>query len=60
MEESAATLRELGLDPRMVDATVKNQRDMGQIGKADAVRAVLDKGRREILAAIDTVKKGGR
>jgi 3-hydroxyisobutyrate dehydrogenase-like beta-hydroxyacid dehydrogenase len=34
MEESATTLRELGLDPLMVDATVKRQREMGAIGSA--------------------------
>jgi hypothetical protein len=39
MEESAATLRELGLDPLMVDSTVKRQREMGAIGKLETVRA---------------------
>src|SRR5215469_2634549 len=32
MEESADTLRELGIEPVMTMATVKRQRDMGQIG----------------------------
>ena len=31
MEESAVTLRELGLDPLMVDATVARQREVGAI-----------------------------
>ena len=56
MEESAATLRELGLDPLMVDATVKRQREMGAIGKDDAVRQSLDKGRAAILGAIGAAK----
>ena len=58
MEESAATLRELGLDPLMVDATVRRQREMGAIGKKESVRHSLDKGRAAILGAIDAVKRG--
>ena len=42
MEESAATLRELGLDPLMVDSTVKRQREMGAIGKQETVRADVE------------------
>jgi 3-hydroxyisobutyrate dehydrogenase-like beta-hydroxyacid dehydrogenase len=57
MEESAATLRELGLDPLMVDATVKRQREMGSIGKLDAVRATLNSGRSAILDAINAATK---
>ena len=45
MEESAATLRELGIDPLMVEATVARQREMGAIGKEEKVRETLDKGR---------------
>jgi 3-hydroxyisobutyrate dehydrogenase-like beta-hydroxyacid dehydrogenase len=56
MEESAATLRELGLDPLMVDATVKRQREMGALGKQENVRQSLDKGRAAILDAIDAAK----
>jgi 3-hydroxyisobutyrate dehydrogenase-like beta-hydroxyacid dehydrogenase len=41
MEEVAETLRELGVDPQMVTATVKRQREMGAIGKAPAVRETL-------------------
>lgn len=52
MEESAATLRELGLDPLMADGTVVHQRAMGKLGKTDAVRETLDKDRAEILAAV--------
>ena len=42
MEESAATLRELGVDPAMTEGTVKRQREMGAIGKDESVRATLD------------------
>lgn len=56
MEESAATLRELGLDPLMTEGTVAHQREMGSLGKADSVRTTLDKDRAEILAAIDKSK----
>ena len=56
MEESAATLRELGLDPLMADATVARQREMGAIGKNDAVRATLESGRAAMLGAISAAK----
>jgi len=57
MEESAATLRELGLDPRMVEATIKDQREMGAIGKDDKVRASLKSGRAAMLDAISAAAK---
>ena len=57
MEELAATLRELGLDPLMVDLTVKRQREMGTIGKEKAVRETLKSGRTAILNAINTAAK---
>jgi 3-hydroxyisobutyrate dehydrogenase-like beta-hydroxyacid dehydrogenase len=57
MEESAATLRELGLDPRMVEATVKDQRDMGAIGREPPVKAALTQGRAAIIDAIDAAKR---
>jgi 3-hydroxyisobutyrate dehydrogenase-like beta-hydroxyacid dehydrogenase len=52
MEESAVTLRELGLEPLMVESTVKRQREMGALGKNESVRATLDGGRAEMLKAI--------
>ena len=55
MEESAATLRELGLDPLMVESTVKRQREMGAIGKKELVRQTLKSGRAAILSAINSV-----
>ena len=57
MEESAATLRELGLDPLMVDATVARQREMGALGKDETVRASLTEGRAAMLDAISAAKK---
>jgi 3-hydroxyisobutyrate dehydrogenase-like beta-hydroxyacid dehydrogenase len=58
MEESAATLRELGVDPAMTDGTVKRQREMGAIGKDESVRATLKSGRAAMLEAISAVKAG--
>jgi 3-hydroxyisobutyrate dehydrogenase-like beta-hydroxyacid dehydrogenase len=57
MEESAVTLRELGLDPLMVEATVTRQREMGALGKNDTVRAALKDGRAVMLNAISTAAK---
>jgi 3-hydroxyisobutyrate dehydrogenase-like beta-hydroxyacid dehydrogenase len=57
MEESSVTLRELGLDPLMVDATVKRQREMGAIGKQEAVRATLNDGPTAMLNAIGAAAK---
>jgi 3-hydroxyisobutyrate dehydrogenase-like beta-hydroxyacid dehydrogenase len=57
MEEAAATLRELGLDPLMVDATVKRQREMGTVGKDENVRASLNQGRAAMLDAISAAKR---
>jgi 3-hydroxyisobutyrate dehydrogenase-like beta-hydroxyacid dehydrogenase len=57
MEESASTLRELGLEPLMVEATVRRQREMGALGQDDHVRASLKEGRAAILAAISAAKQ---
>ncbi|MDP2410464.1 MAG: DUF1932 domain-containing protein [Pseudolabrys sp.] len=57
MEESAVTLRELGLEPLMVEATVKRQREMGALGKHDSVRATLNDGRAAMLKAISGAAK---
>ena len=57
MEESAATLRELGLEPLMVDSTVKRQREMGALGKHEKVRKMLTSGRAAMLGAISTAVK---
>src|SRR5262252_2213098 len=57
MEESAATLRELGLEPLMVDSTVRRQRQMGAIGKQEKVRQALKSGRAAMLDAISGADK---
>jgi hypothetical protein len=57
MEESADTLRELGVEPVMTMATVERQRDMGQIGKQQAVRGVLKKDGAAILGAISAAAR---
>jgi 3-hydroxyisobutyrate dehydrogenase-like beta-hydroxyacid dehydrogenase len=54
MEEVADTLRELGLEPLMTEATVKRQRQMGQVGKEEKVRAALHEGRAAMLNSIST------
>lgn len=57
MEESAATLRELGLEPLMVESTVKRQREMGVIGKNEKVRETLTSDRSVMLNAISSAAK---
>jgi 3-hydroxyisobutyrate dehydrogenase-like beta-hydroxyacid dehydrogenase len=57
MEESAATLRELGLEPLMTERTVERQREMGAIGKDETVHAAVEQGRAALLAAIDAATK---
>jgi 3-hydroxyisobutyrate dehydrogenase-like beta-hydroxyacid dehydrogenase len=57
MEESAETLRELGVEPLMTSATVKRQREMGQIGTQQSVRLVLDKDRAAMLSAISAAAR---
>ena len=57
MEEVADTLRELGVEPLMTAATVKRQREMGQIGRQQSVRTSLPQGRAAILSAISTAAR---
>ena len=57
MEEVAETLRELGVEPLMTLATVKRQREMGQVGTQPSVREVLDQGRAAILNAISAAAR---
>ena len=57
MEEVADTLRELGVEPLMTNATVKRQREMGQIGKQAPVRGVLNKDRATMLGAISAAAR---
>jgi 3-hydroxyisobutyrate dehydrogenase-like beta-hydroxyacid dehydrogenase len=57
MEEVADTLRELGVEPLMTMATVKRQREMGQIGKQQSVRSSLPQDRIAILNAISAAAR---
>jgi 3-hydroxyisobutyrate dehydrogenase-like beta-hydroxyacid dehydrogenase len=57
MEEAAETLRELGVEPLMTNATVKRQREMGEIGQQQTVRGVLDKDRVAVLGAISSAAR---
>jgi 3-hydroxyisobutyrate dehydrogenase-like beta-hydroxyacid dehydrogenase len=52
MEQVAATLTELGIAPLMAEATVKRQREMGELGKLKSIRAVKAEGGAAILEAI--------
>jgi len=57
MEESADTLRELGVEPVMTMATVRRQREMGQIGQQRSVRGVLNEDGPAILGAISAAAR---
>lgn len=57
MEEVADTLRELGVEPLMVNATVRRQRDMGTLGKQETIKATLDQGRAVMLPAISAAAR---
>jgi len=57
MEEVAATLRELGVEPLMTSATVKRQREMGEIGAQQSVRRVLKEDRATMLSAISAAAR---
>ena len=57
MEEVAETLRELGVEPLMTNASVKRQREMGEIGQQQTVRSVLDKDRAAMLGAISAAAR---
>ncbi len=57
MEEVADTLRELGVEPLMTAATVKRQREMGQLGAQHSVRGVLKQDRAAMLGAISAAAR---
>jgi 3-hydroxyisobutyrate dehydrogenase-like beta-hydroxyacid dehydrogenase len=57
MKEVADTLRELGVEPLMTTATVKRQREMGQIGAQQSVQGVLNKDRAAMLGAISAAAR---
>ena len=52
MEQVAVTLAEFGIEPLMASATVARQRQMGELGKQDDVRAAKTEGRDAMLEAI--------
>src|SRR5947209_1283976 len=52
MEQVAATLRELGIAPLMAEATVKRQREMGELGKLESIRAIRAEGGAAMLDAL--------
>lgn len=55
MEEVAATLAELGVDPHMASATVERQRQMGRIGKFATIQQATDKDMNTLLDAVSVV-----
>jgi 3-hydroxyisobutyrate dehydrogenase-like beta-hydroxyacid dehydrogenase len=57
MEQVAVTLVELGIDPLMANATVARQREMGELGREDAVRGAKAQGRDAMLDAINRALK---
>jgi len=57
MKQVAATLRELGVEPLMTEAIVKRQREMGEIGKQDGVRAAKREGGSAMLQAVEKALK---
>jgi 3-hydroxyisobutyrate dehydrogenase-like beta-hydroxyacid dehydrogenase len=57
MEQVAVTLAELGIEPLMANATVARQRQMGELGKQDSVRAAKTQGRDAMLEVISKAEK---
>jgi 3-hydroxyisobutyrate dehydrogenase-like beta-hydroxyacid dehydrogenase len=52
MEEVADTLRELGIDPHMANATVQRQRQMGALGKGKDIQDAIAQGGEATLQAV--------
>jgi 3-hydroxyisobutyrate dehydrogenase-like beta-hydroxyacid dehydrogenase len=57
MEESAVTLRELGLDPLMVEATVVRHREMGALGQEAEIGRTKSSDPSALAAALEAVSK---
>jgi 3-hydroxyisobutyrate dehydrogenase-like beta-hydroxyacid dehydrogenase len=57
MEEVAATLRELGVEPLMTSGTIRRQREMSEIGAQASVRGALKEDRTAMLNAISTAAR---
>jgi 3-hydroxyisobutyrate dehydrogenase-like beta-hydroxyacid dehydrogenase len=54
MEEVADTLRELGVDPHMANATVARQRQMGEAGRHEPVKSAKTRSGKDLLQAVST------
>jgi 3-hydroxyisobutyrate dehydrogenase-like beta-hydroxyacid dehydrogenase len=57
MEEVADTLRELGIDPHMTLGTIKRQEEMGDWGKIEPLKGVVEEGRIAMLDAIGVAQR---
>jgi 3-hydroxyisobutyrate dehydrogenase-like beta-hydroxyacid dehydrogenase len=57
MEQSAATLAELGIVPLMTNGIVARQRELGELGRQETVRAAKCEGRAALLEAINAAMK---
>ncbi len=57
MEQSAVTLAELGIAPLMTDGIVARQRELGELGRQEAVRAAKTGSPAALLAAINAAMK---
>jgi hypothetical protein len=57
MEQVAITLREFGIEPLMTEAIVARQREMGEFGKQESVRAAKREGGAAMLDAIESAIK---
>jgi 3-hydroxyisobutyrate dehydrogenase-like beta-hydroxyacid dehydrogenase len=57
MEQVAATLAELGITPLMTEATVARQREMGELGKQESVKAAKMEGADALLDVVNRVSK---
>ena len=56
MEQVAATLTEVGIAPLMTDATASRQREMGELGREESIRAARSQGRDAMLDALNAAK----
>ena len=57
MEQVAVTLSELGITPLMTQATVARQREMGELGKQDSVKAAKTEGADALLDVVNKALK---
>ena len=57
MEQSAATLTELGIEPLMTNGTVARQHQLGTLGRAEPLRGAKQHGGAAMLAALNKATK---